>query len=323
MEQINTKAMVKASKILLFSIVAMLLAVACKEEELGASRIDTSTPDLSELDQWLRTTFTEPYNVEVLYKWTDYEGDLTKNLVPPSEDKVQPLMDVMDQVWIKCYEEEGGETFIKSYIPKLIYLLGGAGVNPEGTVVQGTAEAGRKIVLYEVNKFDPTDADRINRFFHVMHHEFAHILHQTELYPTDAFEAISSGDYRSDWSNVSSDSVALYMGLGFCSPYGMSSRDEDFVEFIAHMLTRTYDEWEEFITQEGSDEEKMRAKTAIVVEYFRDIWSIDIYDLQALIAERIQEVAGTSNKNYMHSEAPYTYTDDHAQFCSGCELVQE
>ncbi len=308
-------------KIQFFSLFAALLFMfaACEEEQLGESRIDDSTPQLSELDQWLRDTYVYPYNVEVKYKWEDYEGDMTKNLVPPAEEMVQPLMDVMDKVWVKCYEEEGGETFIKSNIPKLIYLLGGAGVNPEGTIVQGTAEAGRKIVLYEVNKFEASNSERINRFFHVMHHEFAHILHQKKLYDTDAFEAISKAYYRSDWYNVSDSDIEGYMGYGFVSPYAMSSRDEDFVEVIAYMLTRTKEQWDAYIRQEGADSVMLKAKEAIVNDYFTNIWDMDIFELQQLIADNIEEVVGTEAEP--NGVAPFVHNDEHVQVCSKCEIL--
>lgn len=306
-------------------LLALLFLSSCAEESLDESRIDTSTPDLSELDIWLRDTYVTPYNVEVLYKWVDYETDMTKNLVPPEEDKVQPLMEVMDKVWIKCYEEEAGEAFIKSFIPKMIYLLGGAGVNPEGTITQGTAEAGRKIVLYEVNKFDPNDAEGINRFFHVMHHEFAHILHQTELYSTETYEAISYGMYRTDWYNIAETDVESYLGEGFVSPYSMSSRDEDFAEVIAYMLTRSAQEWEDYITQEGADEVKLRAKEAIVKDYFTTVWNIDIFSLQALIAESIIAITedGEEIELTAYTSPVYYRSGAHAELCSNCNVDQD
>ncbi|WP_222844125.1 zinc-binding metallopeptidase [Saccharicrinis aurantiacus] len=311
-------------KNLLFVFIALtVLLTGCnKEEDLGESRLDTTTPPLSELDQWLRNTFL-PYNLEVKYKWDDFEGDMKKNLIPTEEDKVKPLMDVMDKVWIKCYEEEGGDDFIKSYIPKLIYLLGGAGVNPEGTITQGTAEAGRKIVLYEVNKFDATEAARINRFFHVMHHEFAHILHQTTLYEVIGYEAISKGKYRSDWSNVREANVEEYLGEGFVSPYSMSSRDEDFAEIIAYMLTRTRQEWDDFISQEGANTEKLKAKEAIVVDYFRNTWGIELFDLQALIAEKIEEITTVVPEEQPKYISPFKLQSDCAQLCSCQEVVHD
>ncbi|WP_282037492.1 zinc-binding metallopeptidase [Saccharicrinis aurantiacus] len=315
--------MIKAIKAYFYITAIIFACSACnKEEQLSESRLDDSPQELSELDQWLRDVFL-PYNLEVKYKWEDYEGDFTKNLVPPAEDKVKPLMDVMDKVWIKCYEEEGGEEFIKSYIPKLLYLLGGAGVNPEGTVVQGTAEAGRKIVLYEVNKFDYSDASRINRFFHVMHHEFAHILHQKILYDAATYEEISKGKYRSDWSNVSNSDLESYLGEGFVSPYSMSSRDEDFVEVIAYILTRTKEEWEAYITQPEANIEKLRAKESIVVNYFKNVWNIEIFELQSLIAEKIELLTGVPTTEQSKYESPFIYNSKTAQFCSSCELVHK
>ncbi len=301
-------------------LLSLPIFISCTED-LDNSRLNTETPEMSALDEWLRTSFTEPYNMEIKYKWSDYETDLTKNLIPPEEEKVRPLMEIMDQVWIKCYEEKGGEGFIKSYIPKLFSLIGGAGVNTDLTIVQGTAEAGRKVVLYEVNDFDPQDSEGINRFFHVMHHEFAHVLHQSKLYPTASYEEISKSDYRSDWYNVPEDSISQYLGKGFVSPYGMSSRDEDFVEVIAYILTRTQEEWNDYITQAGADSVKLRTKEAIVKTYFEEAWEIDIFALQAFIAEKIEEVTSTSAAA-PHS-SPFMRAGERAQFCSNCKFVHE
>lgn len=50
-------------------------------------------------------------------------------------------------------------------------------------MVLGTAEGGMKITLYNVNDINPDQID-INLlndyYFQTMHHEFAHILHQTK-----------------------------------------------------------------------------------------------------------------------------------------------
>lgn len=50
-------------------------------------------------------------------------------------------------------------------------------------MVLGTAEGGMKITLYNVNDINPDkiDINLLNEYyFQTMHHEFAHILHQTK-----------------------------------------------------------------------------------------------------------------------------------------------
>ena len=60
-------------------------------------------------------------------------------------------------------------------------------------MVLGTAEGGMKITLYNVNDINPDkiDINLLNEYyFQTMHHEFAHILHQTKNYDP-AFDRIT------------------------------------------------------------------------------------------------------------------------------------
>ena len=62
-------------------------------------------------------------------------------------------------------------------------------------ITLGTAEGGRKVILYGVNLFKIKGMEGYNAsrdsafvkdwFLHTIHHEFGHILHQTVLYPVE------------------------------------------------------------------------------------------------------------------------------------------
>lgn len=78
-----------------------------------------------------------------------------------------------------------------------------------------------------------------------MHHEFAHILHQTKNYSTD-FNTISAGKYTGPgWVNLESDAVAMKMG--FVSKYATTETQEDFVETIAIYVTYTDEQWASYL----------------------------------------------------------------------------
>ena len=77
--------------------------------------------------------------------------------------------------------------------------------------------------------------------FHVMHHEFSHILHQTKTFPKE-YEQITAGLYDSQaWQNRT-DAEAYK--LGFVTPYSMSEAHEDFVEVISSYITDTREVWQ-------------------------------------------------------------------------------
>ena len=125
----------------------------------------------------------------------------------------------------------------------------------------------------------------LKEMVHTMHHEFGHILHQNVLYPV-AFKNISIG-YTGTWFN-STDAEAR--AKGFITAYAQSAPDEDFVEMVSTMLAGAnggpngYDDYEALLAQTGGPGTKayadIKAKEAIVVDYFAKVWNIDFYALQ-------------------------------------------
>ena len=271
---------------------AVLFGLAsCSEDSLDCPITEIPEESTAEIDQWIFSNITKPHNIEVIYKWVDAETDLGKNLVPPQEDQVIPFLDVLKRVWIDVYIDVAGLDYFNTLTPKQLLLIGSANYNSDGTITQGTAEAGRKIVLYEVNDFTHTNKEKLRRFFHVIHHEFAHITHQTRMYDLTTFGNITPEGYRSDWTNLS-DQEAL--NSGFISPYSSLNPDEDFVEIIATMLTLTK---AEFFSKIGMANEfgqvRLMQKVNFVVSYFQKEWGIDMWKFQEKMAEAIDEVVNS------------------------------
>lgn len=276
---------------LLLSAVVLLGFTACSEDDLGRSIIDIPKEPSTEIDIWINENMTKPHNIEVLYKWIDAETDLGKNLVPPSESVVIPFLEVMKDVWVDVYVDVAGLDYFNRLAPKQLLLIGSASYNQGGTITQGTAEAGRKIVLYEVNDFDKKDKEKLRRFFHVIHHEFAHITHQTKMYDLSTFGQITPSGYMSDWTN-SSDKEAL--DAGFLTPYSRLNPDEDFVEIVATLLTLEYDEFVDLINRANpSGQMKILTKVNFVVAYFQNEWNIDMWTFQEKMAEAIENVVNS------------------------------
>ncbi len=246
------------------------------------------------IDVWIKDSLTNPLNVAVKYKWDQGELELNKTLVPPKEETVIPVLSTIKQVWIKNYDLVAGEYFMKKYCPKFFVLVGSASWNPDGTVILGTAEGGRRIVLYDLNGFRtknmpgyvPEDSATVKEMFHTIEHEFGHILHQNVMYPLE-YKRISVGRYTSNWNNVSDEDARRD---GFITAYAMSAPDEDFVEMIATMLVEGKQGIDHILGNiagngpNGTTPDQARAilrqKEAMVVKYFADTWKIDFYNLQ-------------------------------------------
>lgn len=268
----------------------VIMAVSCgKKEDLESELPAIKTPDVQPLPQdiWIRDSLTIPYNVDVKYKWDALELDLYKTLVPVYESSVVPSLKIVKRIWIDTYIQQAGEDFFKKFCPKQFVMVGSANYETDGSVILGTAEAGRKVVLYNINNLTTTKPATVTKLIHVIEHEFSHILHMNVRYPTE-FKTLTPL-YTSTWLNYT-DSLAN--SQGFVTPYSMNSADEDFAEMVSTMVTTSNRDWNAFVNSIPSKngQAALRAKEAIVVTYFSDIYNIDFYALQARTVDAINDV---------------------------------
>lgn len=277
--------------------IILLLAACAKDENLDKPIVGLGgdTWVKSELDNWLYTTFTQPYNIGVIYRWDGGEVDNTKTLVPPDLSKVQPLMDVVNNAWILPYVKQKDDVFIKKYSPKEYLLVGSLQYNTNNSVTLGEAEGGTKVTLFNVNNFKPSDRDIVQRVLKTVHHEFTHILHQTVLYPKE-FPLISQADYTADWSSSTNDTFFV---KGFITKYAMAAPSEDFAEMSGIMLTQGRSGYETTLKVPKTDTVKIRKKEAILVSYFKQTWGIDFYSLQTKVQQAINSYAPGSLFPYL------------------------
>ncbi|MRG47273.1 hypothetical protein GFS24_19280 [Chitinophaga sp. SYP-B3965] len=297
----------KHLKILLILLFAALISCN-KEDALGdvdnIPGLGGDTWTKGPIDVWIQDNLVTPLNVSVKYKWDQGELEFNKTLVPPKEEKIVPVLSAIKDVWIKNYEAVAGPLFMPRYCPKFFVLVGSASYNLDGTITLGTAEGGRRIMLYVMNDFRSkgmpgyvvSDSFNLKMMFHTIEHEFGHILHQNVLYPPE-FKRISVGQYTANWNNIS-DGEAL--SDGFITAYAISAPDEDFVEMIAMMLIegkQGFDHLLNNITEPGASgitpdqaRSRLRQKEAIVVNYFATVWKINFYDLQARTRASIESL---------------------------------
>jgi substrate import-associated zinc metallohydrolase lipoprotein len=283
-------------KIALSAFVMSFFAACSSIEEDVSAKVDGLGGDIltkQPIDTWLEQTFTKPYNIEVKYRWDPYEVPLGKTLVPPLIEKVRPIMEGVKAIWIDPYEKVAGSDFIKKFCPKQYILVGSANYNRDGTVTLGTAEGGRKVVLYTVNFFDKKYIGSVNDFgsikqqLHTIHHEFGHILQQN-VAPSIAFRQITPSTYTSNWYNVSEDEA---LALGYVTSYAMSKADEDFVEVLATLLVEGQAGYDAIVNAAPSTEAKtaLRQKQQLVIDYMQNTYKINFTTLQTLTQTAIKD----------------------------------
>ncbi len=291
-------------------LASCVIIVSCSKDELNYdAKIEGLGGEVWEptaIDNWLTDNYVKPYNVEVKYKWDQFEIDLNAMLVPPKEEKIIPVMSMIKDIWISPYETLAGSTFIKVLCPKKYVLVGSPRYNSSGTITLGEAEGGRKITIYRINRFESGDIELIQSIMKTVHHEFAHTMHQTKLYPQE-YMNITPGGYTSSWNNVS-DETALK--LGYISSYACASPDEDFAEMIARILIygrKSFEErvamankiWNDPALNAGltyNPGAALKQKEAIIITYLKDVWGVNLYDpspndkgLETLVQEAIDK----------------------------------
>lgn len=292
-------AMKKIVKLIYIVIALQFVFTSChKDSALNPVSIfdGGKVEEQNDFDKWIYKNLTQPYNIEVKYRLEDKETAQQYNLAPADYNKAIALTKLTKFLWLESYEELLGDAFIRTYCPKILNLIGSVAYE-EGSMILGTAEGGLKITLYNVNSLDPDDLDIefLNYwYFKTMHHEFAHILHQTKNYSTD-FNLISL-DYQSGaWVNLS-DQEALDMG--FISPYASSEPQEDFVELISIYVTHDSAYWTNRLNSASAEgKAKIQAKFDIVKEYLQTSWNFNIDDLRVIVQRRSGLIGGLDLKS--------------------------
>lgn len=273
--------------ILLATIVA---AASCNGDPLDPEQsvITGDTSVQNSFDGWLYTNYVIPYNIRFLYKMQDIESDISYTLTPADYAKSTQMARIVKHLCLEAYDEvTGSKDFVCQYFPKMFHLVGSAAYNSNGTIMLGTAEGGLKITLYMVNDVDISDVKLLNNYyFHTIHHEFAHILHQTKNYPVD-YKDLSGKFYVQDsWIyNLQ------YLEQGFVTAYSSKEPNEDFVEVISTYVTSTRDEWEKLLETAGEQGRPIiEKKIAICKNYMKATWNIDLDKLRSIIERRSGEL---------------------------------
>ena len=303
-----------------------LAFAACGDDDLDPNSIfPTDVVEIDpqsstyQLDVYLDEAFRQTYNIQFRYKLQDVGTDMNYNLVPATYENSVDLAVLTKYLWFDVYDKVvPDKNFMKTNSPRIIHLIGSPAVNPANhTIVLGLAEGGLKVSLFYVNEMDVSSIDNLNEYYFItMHHEFAHILHQTKTYPKE-FDEISVDHY--DPMGWQDRNMEWCYSLGFTSDYASGEAREDFAETIANYITKTDEQWnymldaaqygwelqydeygqpvkdkntgkpvayqvEDFDGVDGPS--VILQKVQIARDWFRDAWGIDLDALRAEVQYR-------------------------------------
>jgi len=281
--------------LLLVGVVTMV--TGCYPDEEVESPVKTKPSSEDPLDQYIQENFIDEYGVAVRYKYVDRYVDQNKRVTPPKLDVVIPMLDFLTEFWIEPFiDVANGTRFFKDHVPAEVILIGSTMYNADGTVTLGTADAGARITLTEVNFVDVNNQAWIFRQLGTIYHEFAHIMHQRYNLPPN-WQEISPQGYTSlgSWYNLT-DEEALQRG--FVSPYGTSTFNEDFAEVVAFLLFRP-DFYQRFIEDEpdcttvdcvarNEGRAKLRRKYNAILEHYEQNTGVDLLEVRAIVQAKLQ-----------------------------------
>lgn len=284
-------------KYLLYALLAVSTGtalVSCSEDDLNAvSVITIDKKQANDFDKWLTANFVNPYNLEFKYRYEYKETDANYYTIPAELNQAIEMAHLVKYLCLESYDEVAGIDFTRNYFPKMIFTIGEWEYRNNGTIILGTAESGKKILLTGVNYLDTyksSPAALNHYYFKTIHHEFTHILNQTKEYSAE-FKLITGNSYVADsWSEEPFD--VGYLERGFISSYAQHSDTEDFAEMMSLYVTNSKEQWDEWMAEAGENGAPLlQAKLDIVKSYMKDSWGIDMDKLRDTILRRQADLA--------------------------------
>jgi len=293
LKQIHDNEMKRKLFYLVF--VTCTVSSGCYPDETLDTPEKNVEPIDDELDRYIKEKFTDTYGIAVRYRFVDRYVEVNKRVTAPERSVVIPMLDFLNYYWIDAFASvPNGKKFFANHVPAEIVLIGSPMYNNDGTVTLGTADAGARITLTEVNKVDTTNLEWMLMQLHTIYHEFAHIVHQRYSLPPN-FQEISPTGYTSAGSwFVLTDEEALERG--FVSPYATSSFNEDFAETVAFIL---FDKnfYETYMTDENCDSEdcaarnegrgRLRQKYTSILKHYQAHTGVDLLSVRELVQEKL------------------------------------
>ncbi len=270
--------MKKYISMILAACSVLVLASCAKDEVSSESIFKEENHRYTEFDSWLQRNYVEPYNVRFEYRMPDRETSFNYWVSPPNiKESIMiaklikfTTLEAMVEMMSSGDETEDPALFVKSYFPKVLFLVGSFEISSSGSTALASAENGLQINILGVNFFEyHKDAERIAG---TMLHEFTHILDGIHGSPAE-FKDITLSDYVGDrYTSLTDDPYQK----GFVSNYARSHYSEDVAETGGRLISLTEEEREAMIAKAGPvGGPLMRKKFDMLKKWLKDSYGVD------------------------------------------------
>ena len=258
---------------------SVLVMSSCTKDEVSSESIfKEENHRYTEFDSWLQRNYVEPYNVRFEYRMPDMETSFNYWVSPPNiKESIMiaklikfTTLEAMVEMMSSGDETEDPALFVKSYFPKVLFLVGSFEISSSGSTALASAENGLQINILGVNFFEyHKDAERIAG---TMLHEFTHILDGIHGSPAE-FKDITLSDYVGDrYTSLTDDPYQK----GFVSNYARSHYSEDVAETGGRLISLTEAEREAMIAKAGPvGGPLMRKKYDMLKKWLKDSYGVD------------------------------------------------
>ena len=258
---------------------SVLVMSSCTKDEVSSESIfKEENHRYTEFDSWLQRNYVEPYNVRFEYRMPDRETSFNYWVSPPNiKESIMiaklikfTTLEAMVEMMSSGDETEDPALFVKSYFPKVLFLVGSFEISSSGSTALASAENGLQINILGVNFFEyHKDAERIAG---TMLHEFTHILDGIHGSPAE-FKDITISDYVGDrYTSLTDDPYQK----GFVSNYARSHYSEDVAETGGRLISLTEEEREAMIAKAGPvGGPLMRKKFDMLKKWLKDSYGVD------------------------------------------------
>lgn len=258
---------------------SVLMMSSCTKDEVSSESIfKEENHRYTEFDSWLQRNYVEPYNVRFEYRMPDRETSFNYWVSPPNiKESIMiaklikfTTLEAMVEMMSSGDETEDPALFVKSYFPKVLFLVGSFEISSSGSTALASAENGLQINILGVNFFEyHKDAERIAG---TMLHEFTHILDGIHGSPAE-FKDITLSDYVGDrYTSLTDDPYQK----GFVSNYARSHYSEDVAETGGRLISLTEEEREAMIAKAGPvGGPLMRKKFDMLKKWLKDSYGVD------------------------------------------------
>lgn len=258
---------------------SVLVMSSCTKDKVSSESIfKEENHRYTEFDSWLQRNYVEPYNVRFEYRMPDRETSFNYWVSPPNiKESIMiaklikfTTLEAMVEMMSSGDETEDPALFVKSYFPKVLFLVGSFEISSSGSTALASAENGLQINILGVNFFEyHKDAERIAG---TMLHEFTHILDGIHGSPAE-FKDITLSDYVGDrYTSLTDDPYQK----GFVSNYARSHYSEDVAETGGRLISLTEEEREAMIAKAGPvGGPLMRKKYDMLKKWLKDSYGVD------------------------------------------------